>query len=167
MATSCVALIVALSCYFSLCLASDEIVGKILVLNTANCSDPSYTLTSYIETEDGFPEGISRCQTNTLSSTEYYPSSDCLEDIVNFCQAAFIGNDTDNDMVTQCVGTVDGNFSTNLSSVVYSDDDGCALATSIREEYNNFEAILNRTLVGVYTKSCDSKTVCLVSVISR
>lgn len=168
--------------YLSLCLASNETVGKILVISentiNRNISSIEYTLTEYNETALGFPEGVSRCE--KIPNTEYSSlnENECfdeLEEIINFCQAAFVNvndtDDTDGDITyTHYLSIIDVHVpyedQLNQSLVYFNNNNACEPVMSIKREYENFEAILDRTLVGVYAKTCRSKTVCLVSVCS-
>ncbi len=131
------------------------------------CSS-SYLLTSYVETAEGHPIGSTRCAKNSLSNSMLDDTTvadddgyctDEFEDVIDFCQAAFI----ENNKTTHCLSTRNVSLPESNVSSVYSRDNACKTIRSIRTEYLNFEKILDRTLVGVYTRTCENKTVCLVS----
>ena len=145
--------------------------GTILVITSTNDDEQctsSYSLTSYTETAGGLPADISRCSKYSTFDdiTTLNEDEDCvdeLEDIIDFCQAAFV----ENNKTTHCLSTLNVSLPESNVSSVYSRVNACESINTIRTEYLNFERILDRTLVGVYARTCENKTICLVSVSIR
>ena len=175
-----VSVLLVLANHLSLFLAdNDAVTGTILVITedrSGSCSSNS-TLTSYVETRDGFPTGVTRCNKSSTSSSgvfiddfQFTEEDDCIGDIadvLDLCQAAFVENDRPNSthcLRAQSVVMSDGDLSNaSFPSSVYFNV--CMPFRAIRRQYLNFEAILDRTLVGVYLKTCENKTICLVSIL--
>ena len=155
-------LVLLCSC-LSLLLAQD---ATILIITKDDSCNSTINLTSYTETSGSPMPRCGKSQTGSSLFEDILEDEECveeIEDVLDFCQAAFVeeGN------VTHCLRTqrVTESQLNTLSdpSLVYSNGSVCEPFRTIQKEYLNFEAILDRTLVGVYAETCKSKTVCLVS----
>ena len=78
---------------------------------------------------------------------------------LGFCKFVFANfSSTPYSVRTECANT-----SMNLENTFADRDELCSTVTKITDYLGYFKNILDRTLVDVYLKSCDDKTVCLVS----
>ena len=150
---------------FTLVFCDEEII-LVITKNGNESVNSNYSLTTYIERGKGFPRGQTRCEPEPGSVDREVAddsNGECLGDtdeLLDLCQAAF-----DDYNQTYCLTTQTAAAGNNDSIYLYNRTKLCDQLNSIRREYLNFRSILDRTLVGVYAKTCENKSMCLVSCV--